>query len=205
VIPIRTHYLLSPPYTSISCGTPETEPRMLGFGFLAQNPPPGLALANAWPTRHLRDTNPHPLPPVTTLHLHFMRHTRNRATNARFRVFGPKTHPPASHWRTRSPPAAFVISTRTYYLLEPPYTAVSRGVPETEPRLLGLGFLAKTLPPLPRVGQRLAHPPPPRYQPPSTASCHCPTPPFHAARPKPSHECSVSVLWPKTRLALVNP
>ena len=125
----------------------------LVLGFWPQTPLPGLALAHAWPSRCLCDINLHPLPPVTTLQLNFTRHTRNRATKARFRVFGPKTHPPASHWRTHSPPATFVISTHTYYLLEPPYSAVSRGVPETEPRLLGFGFLAKTLPPLPRVGQ----------------------------------------------------
>ena len=141
------------PHTAVLPGRPETEPRSLGFGFLAQTPLPGLALANAWPTRRLCDTNPHPLPPVTTLQLHFTRHTRNRATKARFRVFAPK-------------PA-----------------------------------------PRPRIGERVAHPPPSWYQSAPTTSCHHPTAPFHAAHPKPSHESSVSGFWaqnPPPGLALAN-
>ena len=81
------------PYAAVLPGGPETEPRSLSFGFLAQTPPPGLALANALPTRHLRDTNPHPPPPGSTLHRRFTRRARNRAKIARFRVFGPNPAP----------------------------------------------------------------------------------------------------------------
>ena len=43
------------------------------FGFLAQPPPPGLALANAWSPCCLHLTSPHPPPPTITLHCHFTR------------------------------------------------------------------------------------------------------------------------------------
>ena len=73
------------PHTAVLPGRPETEPRLLGFGFLAQ-------------TRSL-----------------------------------------ASHWRTRGPPATFVIPIRTHYLLSPPYSSISCGTPKTKPRKLGFG------------------------------------------------------------------
>src|SRR5882762_8094691 len=62
----HTHYLLAPPHTAVSYGVPETEPCKLNFGFLAQIPPPGFALANM-----------HPLPPSTTPHHHFTWRAQN--------------------------------------------------------------------------------------------------------------------------------
>ena len=71
--------------------------------------------------------------------------------------FWPKPHPSASHWRTHCPPGTFVIPTCTHHLLEAPYIAISRGMPETKPRLLGFGFWPKPRP-QPRIGERIAHP-----------------------------------------------
>src|SRR5882762_4554256 len=89
----RTRNIPASPHTAVSHGAPETEPRMLGFGFLAQILPPGLALANAQPPFRLHVIYPHPPPPSITPHRRFTRRARNRATNARFRVF-PQTPPP---------------------------------------------------------------------------------------------------------------
>src|SRR5882762_9593053 len=84
----RTRNIPASPHTAISHGAPETEPRMLGFGFLAQILPPGLALANAQPPFRLHVIYPHPPPPSITPRCHFTLHARNRVTNARFRFFG---------------------------------------------------------------------------------------------------------------------
>jgi hypothetical protein len=66
---------------------------MLSFGFLAQTTPPALVLANAQHPRHLYVTNLHPPPLTITPHRSFTRHPQNRATNARFWVFGPNPAP----------------------------------------------------------------------------------------------------------------
>ena len=50
-------------------------------------------MANAQPPWRLRAIFLHPPPPSTTAHCRFTWHTRNRATNARFRGFGPKPAP----------------------------------------------------------------------------------------------------------------
>jgi hypothetical protein len=62
---------------------------MLGFGFLAQNPLPGLALANTRAPCCHHGINLHPPPHNITPHRRFTRHAQNRATNARFQFFGP--------------------------------------------------------------------------------------------------------------------
>jgi hypothetical protein len=75
---------------------------------------------------------------------------------------------------------------------------IPHGAPKTEPQRLGFGFRPN---PPPRLAfrERTAPPPPP---PPGT--CHRPTPkhyppsPFHTARPKPSHNGSVSSFGPTT-------
>ena len=55
--------------------------------------PPGLALANAQPLYRLHVINPHPQHPSITPYRRFTRRARNRATNARFRVFSPNPAP----------------------------------------------------------------------------------------------------------------
>ena len=161
---------------------------------MTQTPHPGLAFANAQPPRRFRALGPHPPPHTTTPHCCFTQRARNRATIAQFQVFGPNPAPLTSRWRTISPPAASAISTPIHHLLSSPYMAVSCSTPETEPRMLGFGFLAQNPP---CVGERIAHPPPPRYQPAPTAPWNHSTLPFHAACPKPSHDYSVSGFWPK--------
>src|SRR6267154_657180 len=85
-----THHVPAPLPTAVSHGMPVTKPQMLGFGVLAQNPPPCLTLSNAQPPRRLYAILPHSPPLSTTAHRRFTRHARNRATNAQFRGFGPK-------------------------------------------------------------------------------------------------------------------
>jgi hypothetical protein len=85
-----THYLLAPPHTTVSHGVPETEPRTLSFGFLAQILSLGLALANAQPAS-MQSMHTHHIqaPP----HTYFTRHAQHQATHAQFRVFGPHPTP----------------------------------------------------------------------------------------------------------------
>jgi hypothetical protein len=90
---------------AVSHGVPETEPRWLGFVFLAQTPPPASHFMNAPPHHHhhlVRIT----IPPLhTVLHRRFARRTRNRATMASFRVFSSDPIPRlAFHKRTTPPP-----------------------------------------------------------------------------------------------------
>src|SRR6202042_2728042 len=89
----------------VSHGAPETEPRWLGFAFLAQTPPPTSHFTNAPPHHHhhlVRITSP---PLHTVLHRRFARRTRNRATMAWFRVFSSDPIPRlAFHERTTPPP-----------------------------------------------------------------------------------------------------
>jgi hypothetical protein len=113
------------------------------FGFLAQPPPPGLALVNVQPPCHLHIINTHPPPPSITPHCHFTRRARNRATNARFLGFWLNPRPLASRWRMPSPPAASTSSTRTHHLPPLSHIAVSHGMPETEQRTLSFGILAQ--------------------------------------------------------------
>jgi hypothetical protein len=83
-----THYLLAPHHTTISHGVPKTEPHTLCFRFLAQILSLGLALANTQPTS-MQSMHIHHIqaPPHTS----FIWCAQNRATHARFQVFGP--HP----------------------------------------------------------------------------------------------------------------
>jgi hypothetical protein len=143
----RTHHLPAPPPTALLHSTPETEPRQLGFRFLVQTPPPDLMFAHARPPRCLRAILPHPSPPSTTAHCRFAWHARNRATNTRFRGFGPNPAPLASRCRTRSLPAISLPFYRTHNLTAPPPTALLHSTPEAEPRRLGFGFLAQIPPP----------------------------------------------------------
>ena len=141
------HCLLSSPYTAVSRSTPETEPRMLGFGFLAQNPPcVGERIAHPPPPRY----QPAPTTPWnhSTRLFHAVR--LKLSHDCSVSGFWPKPRPPTLHWRTRSPPAASVISTPTQHLLSSPYPAVSHGTPKTEPRSSVSGFWPQTCPPAPR-------------------------------------------------------
>jgi hypothetical protein len=130
--PTHTNHLPPSPHPAVSRGTPETEPQTLGFWFLVQTPPPSLALANVQHPRCLHVTNTHPPHPTITPRRRFTRHPRNRATDAQFLSFWLNLRPLASRWRTRSPTAASISSTRTHPLLASPHTAVLHGVPETE-------------------------------------------------------------------------
>ena len=85
----HTHNLPASPYATISHGMPETEPWALGFGILAQSPPPGLTLANMQP--------PQPPPchiptPTTSMHhpmpLFYMAY-RKPSDGCSFPVFSP--------------------------------------------------------------------------------------------------------------------
>jgi hypothetical protein len=71
------------------------------------------------------------------------------------------------------------------------------GTPETEPGCSVSGFLAQTPAPWPRIGEHAAPLLPPCSQHAPTSSQHHPTPLFHMAHLKPSHERSVSGFWPK--------
>src|SRR5882757_9409875 len=108
-----------------------------------------------------------------------------------FLGFCPKPHPPASCWRTRSPPGVSMPSTHTYHLPSLPHAAVSHGTPEIELQTLGFGFLAYT-PPRLRVGERAAPLASPCHPPAPAISHHRPTPPFHMACPKSSYKHSLS-------------
>src|SRR6267154_1906481 len=98
-------------------------------------------LANAQPPWYLHAIHPHLPSPVIAPCRCFTRHTRNQATNTRFRVFG-LNPTPASRWRTRSPTGVSMPSTRTRHLLSLPHIAVSHHTPETELQMLSFGFLA---------------------------------------------------------------
>ena len=113
---ICTHHLPASPYPTVSHGMPETEPQVLGFWDFGPTPTPGFALANVQPPRRLRVINLHPPPSSITLRRCFTRHTRNRATKARFSGFWPKPHNPASRWRMPSPAASTFSFTRTHHL-----------------------------------------------------------------------------------------
>jgi hypothetical protein len=139
------------------------------------------------------------LPPLAIfLHRRFTPHARNRATDAWFSSFWPKSRLLASRWRTCSPPAASISSTRTHQLPASPHIAVSHGVSETELRTLGFRFFGPNPAAWPHVGECAALPPPLSHQPAPTTSKHCPTSPFHTERPKLSNKHSVSCFWPKT-------
>ena len=139
----RTHHILASSYAAVSHDTPgteprvlsfwdfgpspapgfalanvqlETEPRALGFWVFGPTPTPGFAVANVQPPRRLRVINLHPPPSSITLRRCFTRHTRNRATKARFSGFWPKPHNPASRWRMPSPAASTFSFTRTHHL-----------------------------------------------------------------------------------------
>src|SRR6267154_2580490 len=87
----------------------------------------------------------------------------------------------------RSPPGVSMPSTCTYHLPSSPHTTISHGTPETE-----LRTLSSKPQPWPRVGERAVPPTPPCHPPAPTTSHHHLTPPFYAAWPKLSYECSVS-------------
>jgi hypothetical protein len=72
-----THHLTTSPHTAVSHGTPEIKPRILGFGFLAQNPLPSLVLANARAPCCHHGSNLHPPPHNITPHRRFTWHARN--------------------------------------------------------------------------------------------------------------------------------
>src|SRR6267154_2323145 len=98
-------------------------------------------LANAQPPWYLHAIHPHLPSPVIAPRRCFTRHTRNRATNTRFWVFG-LNPTPASRWRTRSPTGIFMPSTHTCHLPSSPHIAISHHMPETELQTLSFEFLA---------------------------------------------------------------
>jgi hypothetical protein len=69
-----THHFPSSLHTTISHGTPKTEPQMLSFGFLAQTPIPSFALVNVQPPYCQHAISLHPPPPIITTHHHFTWH-----------------------------------------------------------------------------------------------------------------------------------
>jgi hypothetical protein len=152
----RAHHPPSSPQTAISHGTPETESRTLSFGFLAQPPPPGLALANAQhPCCHHAVDMPPP-PPSITPHCCSTRHAQNRVTNAQFRVFGPNPTP-RPHGGERAapllPPCSQHAPTSSQHHPTPPfYTACPK--PSNERSVLGI---SPKSPPPPR-NLRMHHP-----------------------------------------------
>ena len=98
----------SHPYTpfsiAVSHGAPETEPQWLGFVFLAQTPSPTSCFTNA-PLHHHHHLVRTTIPPLcNVLHRCFTRHARNRATMARFRVFGSNPIPHLAFHEHTTPP-----------------------------------------------------------------------------------------------------
>ena len=139
------------------------------------------------------------LPPLAIFpRRRFTPHARNRAMDARFSSFWPKSRLLALRWQMRSPPTASISSTRTHQLPASPHIAVSHSVSETELRMLGFRFFGPNPTTWPHVGEYTALPPPPSHQPTPTTSKHCPTSPFHMERLKLSNKHSVSCFWPKT-------
>jgi hypothetical protein len=154
--------------------------------------PCGLALANTQSPYCFHVTNLHPPPPSIVLQGHFTRHAQNRATNARFWVFGLDPTP----WLCVGERAAPLASP-----CHPPAPTISRhrprppfhtARPKPSYKRSVSGFWPKPHPRL-RIGERAVPPAPPCHPPAPTISHYCPTPPFHTSRPKPSYERSVLV------------
>jgi hypothetical protein len=120
------HYLTS--LFHMAC--PKPSHRRSVFQFLAQIPPLGLTLVNVQPPHYLYHINLHPPLPSITPHCNFTRRAQNRATNALFRVFGPK--PATSHLRTRSLAAAATSCHSTCYLVASPPHHIFCGAHKSE-------------------------------------------------------------------------
>lgn len=92
------------------------------FGHFGTNPLPHLVFANAPPRNRRRLVRPAPPPTSASLHLRLTWQTRNRATVARFRVFGLKPPPPrrVCERATPRPPSPRTSRSTTYIHLPPP-------------------------------------------------------------------------------------
>ena len=158
--------------------------------------PCGLALANTQSPYHLHVTNLHPPPPRIVLQGCFTQHAQNRATNARFWVFGLNPTPRLRVGERAAPlasPCHPLAPTISHHRPTPPFRTAR---PKPSYKHSVSGFWPKPHPRL-CIGKRAAPLASPCHPPAPAISHHRPTPPFRTARPKPSYKCSVSGFWPK--------
>jgi hypothetical protein len=192
----RTHHLpSSPPHRRFArhARNRATNARFRVFGL---NPTPGFALANAQPPWRLHAIHPHLPSPVIAPHRRFTWHARNRATNARFRVFGLNPTPGLALANAQPPRHLHAIHPHPQPpIIVPPLHFMAHG----RNRAMNAQFRVFGPNPAhcPRIGKRAAPPPSPCHPPAPTTSRHRLTPSFHTAHPKPSHPSRFSgVLTP---------
>jgi hypothetical protein len=157
---------------------------------------PGFALTNA--VYHLHVTNPHPPPPSISLQCRSTRHAQNRATNARFWVRGLNPTPQprvGEHADPLAPPYYPPAPTTSRHCSTSPFHTAR---PKSSYKRSVLGFGPHPASPASRWRMRRSPPSPPCHPPAPSTSRHRSTPPFHTARPKSSHKCSVSGFGPNT-------
>jgi hypothetical protein len=128
------------------------------FRVIGSKPHPARALSNERPNRHnhlVSSTSP---TPSTAPDVHFHLHAQNRATSARFRVIGPKPHPPRKlsngcrnryHHLVPSTPASPSITSDIYFH------------PHTRNRATGARF--QVIGPKPHPPRKLSNRRPNRY------------------------------------------
>ena len=162
------------------------------FGHFGTNPLPHLVFANAPPRNRRRLVRPAPPPTSASLHLRLTWQTRNRATAARFRVFGLKPPPPrrVCERATPRPPSPRTSRSTTYIHLPPPSFDTAGPKPPPPRRVCKR---ATPRPLSPRTSR-------------STAHIDLPPPSVDTADPKPSTAARFRVfgLNPPNHLALAN-
>ena len=189
--PVSPHH---PPSPLGARTQPQTEPRQLVWGFLAQTPASLTFREPAAPTpsppRRRRPTiSPHRSPsPFPTA-------CPKPSPSSSVSGFWPQ--PPLPPRVGERPTTTTTSSTSRHHRLPPPSPSVtvSHGTPEIEPPRSVSGFWPQ--PPLPpRVGDRAAPPPPPPHPRHTTVSPHRPPLPFHTAHLKSSHRAQFRGFWP---------
>jgi hypothetical protein len=171
----------SPPIAHHCCFQRRAPNRALVGRFQVFGPNPSLSLT--FPTGRPHHHHHHcTIPPLLIIIpcCHFTWRTRNRATTAQFRVFGPNplSEPHVSNQTATPPP-----TTLSHHPSSSSPAAVSHGMPKTELRQLSFGFLAQTPSPSLTFPSGWPHhhhhhhntiPPPPSHHPPLPFHMACP-------------------------------